>query len=60
MSKKRYYIPGIDEINQLVETPLSKERTDRNRFIITLVVSIVAAVAAIISAAVSIVLLLGA
>lgn len=54
MSKKRYYIPGIDNINQMVETPASKERTERNRFIINTVISAVAAVAAIVSLVVSI------
>lgn len=56
MSKKRYYIPGVDKINQMVETPASKEKTERNRFIITVVLSVisitlsaVAAIASVIS-----------
>lgn len=39
MSRKRYYLPGVDEIHQLEETPASKAITERNRFIITVVVS---------------------
>lgn len=50
MSKKRYYIPGVDSINQLVETPASKERTDFHRYIITLAVSSISAVAAVTAA----------
>lgn len=51
---KRYYIPGIDEFNQLVETPESKERTERRRFIINTAISIVAAIASIVATVVSI------
>lgn len=54
MSKKRYYVPGIDQLNQLVETPASRERTERNRFLISLVISIVSAFAAIVAAVASI------
>ena len=54
MSKKRYYIPGVDRINGLVETPSSKERTDRKRFIITTVLAAIAAIASVIAAVVSI------
>ena len=32
MSKKQYYIPGVDAVNQLVETPASKERTEKKSF----------------------------
>lgn len=57
MSKKRYYIPGVDQINQLVETPASKERTDKNRFILTIVFSIIAAVASVAGVVISLVAL---
>lgn len=57
MSKKRYYIPGVDNFNQLVETPDSKERTDKRRFIVTLVFSAVAAVASVASVIISIIAL---
>ncbi len=56
-SKKRYYMPGVDEIHQLVETPESKERTEKGRFIWTLVISIISAVAASTAAIVSIITL---
>lgn len=59
MSKKRYYITGIDKINQLVETPASRERTDRNRYIVNTAISIISAVAAIVAAVVSIIALFG-
>ena len=44
MSYKRYYLPGVDEIHQLVETPASKEKTDRIRFVVTVVVSVAATI----------------
>ena len=44
---KLYYIPGVDELNQLIETPASRERTDRNRFIINTIISAISAVAAV-------------
>ena len=50
MSKKSYYIPGVDSIHQLVETPASKEQTDTHRYIINTVISVVSAVAAIVAA----------
>lgn len=50
MSRKRYYMPGVDEIRQLEETPASKAITERNRFVITVVVSALATVASIIAA----------
>ena len=59
MSKKQYYLPGIDEFTQLVETPASKERTDKHRYMINTVVSIVAAIASIIAAVVSVLAYLG-
>lgn len=49
MSKK-YYIPGVDEINQLVETPESKARTESRRFIINTAITVVSAIAAIVAA----------
>lgn len=55
MSKKRYYIQGVDEIHQLVETPASKERTELRRFIITTVIGAIAAVASIVAATASII-----
>lgn len=55
MQKKQYYLSNLEQPpNQLVETPASKERTDKRRFIITTVICIVSAVAAIISAIASI------
>lgn len=59
MSKKLYYIPGVDELNQLVETPASRERTDRNRFIVNTVISAVSAVAAVVAAVVSVLAYIG-
>lgn len=50
LSYKRYYFPGVDEIHQLVETPASKEKTDRIRFVVTVVVSVVATIASIVAA----------
>lgn len=50
MSRKRYYLPGVDEIHQLEETPASKAITERNRFIITVVVSALATVASVVAA----------
>lgn len=47
---KRYYIPGIDEINQLIETPRSREKTDFRRFLITSIIAGLSAVGAIIAA----------
>lgn len=58
MSKKRYYIPGVDELNQMVETPASKERTEKKRFVITLVISIIAAAASIVAAIASVISIL--
>ena len=54
MSKKKYYIPGIDHLNQMVETPASKEKTEKSRYIINTTVSIISAVAAIVAAVVAI------
>lgn len=51
---KRYYIPGVDNLQQLVETPESKERTDSRRFILNTIISVVAAIASIVAAVVSI------
>lgn len=49
-SKKRYYVPGIDpQLHQFVETPASKELTEKRRFIVTTVISSIAALAAIAS-----------
>jgi hypothetical protein len=50
VSRKRYYLPGVDEIQQLEETPASKAITERNRFIITVVVSALATVASVVAA----------
>lgn len=55
---KRYYMPGIDELNQMIETPASKERTDRNRFVLNTAICIVSAVAAIIAAVAAVLALL--
>lgn len=54
MSKKHYYITGIDEMHQLVETPASKERTEKRRFIITTVTCVVSAIAAVVAAIASV------
>lgn len=54
MSNKKYYVTGVDEIHQLVETPASKEKTEKNRFVITLVVSVVAALTSIVAAVFSV------
>lgn len=48
--KKKYYITGVDELNQLVETPASRERTDRNRFVVNTILTAVSAIAAIVAA----------
>lgn len=48
--KKKYYITGVDELNQLVETPASRERTDRNRFVINTILTAVSAIASIVAA----------
>lgn len=48
--KKKYYITGVDELKQLVETPASRERTDRNRFVINTILTAVSAIAAIVAA----------
>lgn len=56
MSKK-YYIPGVDEFTQLVEIPTSKEKTEKRRYLINTVVSIVGAVSGIVAAVVSIIAL---
>lgn len=50
MREKKYYVPGFDTSNQLVETPASKEKTDKERFIINTVISAISAVAAVIAA----------
>lgn len=60
MSKKRYYIPGVDSFNQLVETPASKERTEKKRFLATLILSAVAAVASVAGVIISIIALVSA
>lgn len=54
MSRKRYYVPGVYEIRQLEETPASKAITERNRFIITVVVSALATVASVVAAVFSV------
>lgn len=54
MSKKLYYVQGVDELHQMVETPASKERTEFKRFIINIAISTVSAIAAIVAAVVTI------
>lgn len=54
MSKKRYFIPGVDQIDQLVETPASKARTEKQRFIITVIFSAIGAITSIIAAVFSV------
>ena len=51
---KKYYIPGVDNLNQLVETPASKAKTELNRFVITVSISAISAVAAVVAAVVTI------
>lgn len=60
MPKKRYYIPGVDPINQLVETPASREQTDKRRFVINTMISAISAIAAIVAAVVAIMAYVGA
>lgn len=55
MRKKQYYIPGMDDLRQLVETPASKENTDTRRFVITTVLAAVAAVASVVAATASVI-----
>ena len=57
-SDKRYYVPGIDEIHQLVETPASKEQTGKERFVITTILCAVSALAAVVAAVASILALI--
>lgn len=47
---KKYYVPRIDQLNQLVETPASKEKTEKRRFVINTIVSVISAVAAVFAA----------
>lgn len=47
---KKYYNPRIDQLNQLVETPASKEKTEKRRFVINTIVSVISAVAAVFAA----------
>lgn len=53
--ERKYYIPGTDEIHELVETPMSRERTENRRFVITTVICVVSAVAAVVAAIASII-----
>lgn len=57
-SKKRYYIPGVDEIHQMVETTASKERTEKERFVINTVICVISALAAVVAAVASILALI--
>lgn len=59
MRKKQYYIPGVDNFSQLVETPASKEKTDTHRYIVNTAISVVAAVASVVAAVISVVAFLG-
>lgn len=59
MSKKQYYIPGVDKFTQLVETPASKEKTDKQRYVINTAISVIAAIASIVAAVVSVLAYLG-
>lgn len=47
---KRYYIPGVDHFNQLVETPASKEKTDFRRFLLTTILTSISVLAAVVAA----------
>lgn len=55
MSKKKYYIPEVDELRQMVETPASKEKTEQRRFVTTVIISVIAAVASIVAAIASVI-----
>ena len=57
LHKKKYYFQGVDQLNQLVETPASKEKTEKNRYIINTTISIISAVAAVIGAVASVIVL---
>lgn len=50
MSRKRYYIQNIEGLGHMVETPESKARTEKARFIVTVVISSISALAAIAAA----------
>lgn len=54
MSKKHYYVTGVDEIHQLVETPASKEHTEKVRFVLTTVICVISALAAVVAAVASV------
>lgn len=54
MSKKSYYLPWVDDINQMVETPASKERTERSRFVLNTAICVVSALAAVVAAVASV------
>lgn len=54
MSKKSYYLPGVDDINQMVETPASKERTEKSRFVLNTAICVVSALAAVVAAVASV------
>lgn len=56
---KDYYIPGVDDLHQLEETPQSKARTEKHRFVITTAICVVSAVAAIVAAVASVLALIG-
>lgn len=48
--ERKFYMPGFDEINQLEETPASKQRTEEWRFNVNTLISAISAVAAVIAA----------
>lgn len=56
--EKRYYVQGVDELNQFIETPASREITDTKRFYITTIISVVAAIGAVAAAIFSLLQLL--
>lgn len=56
--EKRYYVPGMEELNQLIETPASKEQTEKERFVWSIAIASISAVAAIIAAVVSFITLI--
>lgn len=55
---KEYYIPGVDDLHQLEETPQSRARTEQRRFVITTAICVVSAVASIVAAVASILALI--
>lgn len=56
--ERKFFIPGLDEIKQMEETPASKQQTDEWRFNVNTLISAIAAVASIVAVIVSIIALI--